>query len=149
MAYKGKYKVKNRNKYVGDVDTVQWRSTWERRFMVYCDVTQPKIVRWSSEELVLPYVSPIDGRVHRYFPDFWIEQRDESGRLSTMIIEVKPKEQCGPPKPPKVKTSKSKYRYLNALKTWRVNEAKWKVAEEFCAERKWKFKLLTEDHLVR
>ena len=149
MAYKGKYKVKNREKYVGAVDKVRYRSSWERRFMVYCDVTQPKIERWSSEEIVLPYLSPVDGRIHRYFPDFWIAQRDESGRLSTMIIEVKPKEQCGPPKKPKTKTSKSKYRYLREMKTWKVNEAKWKVAEEFCAERKWIFKLLTEDHLVK
>tara|TARA_B100000953_G_scaffold232125_1_gene193495 strand:+ start:189 stop:638 length:450 start_codon:yes stop_codon:yes gene_type:complete len=149
MAYKGKYKVKNPNKYVGAVDKVRYRSSWERRFMVYCDVTQPKIERWSSEELVLPYVSPADGRVHRYFPDFWIEQRDENGKLSTMVIEVKPKAQCVPPKIPKTKNSKSKYRYLREMKTWKVNEAKWKVAEEFCAERKWIFKLLTEDHLVK
>jgi len=149
MAYKGKYKVKNPNKYVGAVDKVRYRSSWERRFMVYCDVTQPKIERWSSEELVLPYVSPTDGRVHRYFPDFWIEQRDENGKLSTMVIEVKPKAQCVPPKIPKTKNSKSKYRYLREMKTWKVNEAKWKVAEEFCAERKWIFKLLTEDHLVK
>jgi hypothetical protein len=149
MAYKGNYKVKNRSKYVGAVDKVRYRSSWERRFMVYCDVTQPKIERWSSEEIILPYKSPVDGRVHRYFPDFWIEQRDESGKLSTMVIEVKPKAQCGPPKKPKTKTTKSKYRYLREMKMWKVNEAKWKVAEEFCAERKWTFKLLTEDHLVK
>ncbi|MDP7367168.1 MAG: TnsA endonuclease N-terminal domain-containing protein [Candidatus Pacebacteria bacterium] len=149
MSYKGKYKVKNREKYVGAVDNVQYRSSWERRFMVYCDVTQSKIVRWSSEELILPYRSPVDGKIHRYFPDFWIEQRSEDGRLSTMVIEVKPKKECGPPNPPKTKNSRSKYKYLSELKTWKVNEAKWKVAEEFCRDRKWQFKLLTEDHLVK
>ena len=66
-----------------------------------------------------------------------------------MVIEVKPKKECGPPKPPKNKNSRSKYRYLRELKTWKINEAKWKAAEEFCRDRKWQFKLLTEDHLVK
>ena len=151
MAYKGKYKVKNRDKYVGAVDNVQYRSAWERRFMVYCDISQKNIVRWSSEEIVLPYVSPVDGKVHRYFPDFWIEQKGADGNLRHLLIEVKPKEQCGPPKKPlkKFKNSRSKFRYLNAIKTWKINEAKWKAAEEFCADRKWIFKILTEDHLVK
>lgn len=147
MAYKGKYKVKNREKYVGAVDDVVYRSSWERRFMVYADNTD-SVLRWNSEELVIPYVSPVDGRVHRYFPDFWIEVQDNaSGKISNMVIEVKPKGQCGPPK--MGKTAKSKYRYLRELKTWKVNEAKWEVARSFCDDRKWQFKILTEDHLVR
>ncbi len=146
MAHKGKYKVRNRDKYIGEVDNVVYRSSWERRFMVYAD-TNPNVVKWNSEELVIPYVSPVDNKVHRYFPDFWIEVKDDNGDTNHIVIEVKPKGQTGPPK--MGKTAKSKYRYLRELKTWKVNEAKWDVAREFCADRKWQFKILTEDHLVR
>ena len=146
MAHKGKYKVKNRSKYVGAVDNVVYRSSWERRFMVYAD-TSKKVIKWNSEELVIPYVSPVDGKVHRYFPDFWIQSLSEDGQISNIIIEVKPKGQCQEPK--MGKTAKSKYRYLRELKTWKVNEAKWDKAREFCEDRKWEFKILTEDHLVR
>ena len=147
MAYKGKYKVRNRGKYVGAVDNVVYRSSWERRFMVYAD-TNSKVIRWNSEELVIPYKSPFDGKIHRYFPDFWIEVQDEkTGKINNIIIEVKPKAQCMEPKKPK--TVRSKYRYLRDLKTWKINEAKWQVAREFCDDRKWQFKLLTEEHLVK
>jgi hypothetical protein len=146
MAHKGKYKVRNRDKYIGEVDNVVYRSSWERRFMVYAD-TNPNVVKWNSEELVIPYVSPVDNKVHRYFPDFWIEVKDDNGDTNHIVIEVKPKGQTEPPK--MGKTAKSKYRYLRELKTWKVNEAKWDVAREFCADRKWQFKILTEDHLVR
>jgi hypothetical protein len=146
MAYKGKYKVKNRSKYVGAVDNVVYRSSWERRFMVYAD-TSKNIIKWNSEEIVIPYVSPVDGKVHRYFPDFWIEIMGDSGLLNHIVIEVKPKGQIGPPK--MGKTAKSKYRYLREMKTWKVNEAKFEMAKEFCDDRKWQFKILTEDHLVK
>jgi len=146
MAHKGKYKVTNREKYVGDVDNVVYRSSWERRFMVYAD-SNPNVVEWNSEELVIPYVSPVDGRVHRYFTDFWIKVKDTEGNVKNIVIEVKPKTQTAPPK--MGKTAKSKYRYLKELKTWKVNEAKWEAAQEFCDDRMWQFKILTEDHLVR
>jgi len=146
MAHKGKYKVKNRSKYVGDVDNVVYRSSWERRFMVYAD-TSKKVIQWNSEELVIPYVSPVDGKVHRYFPDFWIEVLEEGGTTNKIVIEVKPKGQCKPPT--MGKTAKSKYRYLRELKVWKVNEAKWDSCKNFCDDNQWQFKILTEDHLVR
>ena len=150
MSYSGKFKPKNPNKYKGNPSNIIYRSLLERRFMVYLD-NNPSILKWCSEEIIIPYVSPVDNRVHRYFPDFWIEQKGADGNLRHLLIEVKPKEQCGPPKKPlkKFKNSRSKFRYLNAIKTWKINEAKWKAAEEFCADRKWTFKILTEDHLVK
>ena len=146
MAYKGKYKVKNRSKYVGAVDNVVYRSSWERRFMVYAD-NNKNIIKRNSEELVIPYVSPLDGRTHKYFPDFWIQILEHSGKIVTSVIEVKPKTQCQPPK--MGKTAKSKYRYLREMKTWKVNEAKWEHCQEFCDDKKWQFKILTEDQLVK
>ena len=142
MTYKGKYTVKDRKKYVGDPDKVVYRSLWERRFMVYCDNTK-EILEWGSEEVIIPYISPLDGRMHRYFPDFYIKVRQKDKTIKKMIIEVKPKIQCGPPKTPKRKTK----RFINEVRTWGVNEAKWNAALEWCKDRNMEFKILTEDHV--
>ncbi len=146
MAYSGNYKVKNRDKYVGAVDKVKYRSLWERKFMVYCD-TNPHIVKWNSEEVIIPYYSPIDKKMHKYYMDFLIQTYDSEGSIKHTLIEVKPDKQTRPPK--MGKTAKSKRRYLREMKTWTVNDAKWKATKEFCADRLWDFKILTEKHLVK
>ena len=144
MSYKGKYKPINPNKYDGDPTNIIYRSLLERRFMVYCD-TKQHILKWSSEEVVIPYVSPIDNRIHRYFVDFMIQYRDGSGTLRTVLIEVKPKSQTAPPKRPEGKPTR---RFINEVKTWGVNSAKWKAANEYCLDRQWEFKILTEKDLT-
>jgi len=110
--------------------------------MVYCD-TNNKILEWGSEEIIIPYLSPWDGRVHRYFPDFYIKVKQSNGTLKKFIIEVKPKKQTKPPKPVTRKTK----RFINEVKTWGINEAKWKYATEWCNNNDMEFKILTEDHL--
>ena len=142
MAYSGKFIPTNIAKYRGDVKKIVYRSLWERRFMVYCDNTSA-ILEWGSEEVIIPYVSPLDGRRHRYFPDFYIKVKQRDKTIKKMIIEVKPKIQCGPPKTPKRRTK----RYINEVRTWGVNEAKWKAAIEWCVDRGMEFKILTEDHV--
>jgi hypothetical protein len=112
--------------------------------MLYCDRTDA-ILKWSSEEVIIPYVSPLDGRVHRYFPDFYIKMIDRNGRVREKIIEVKPHAQCSKPKVPKRKTKS----YVNAVKTWTINEAKWIAAEKFCEDRNYEFDILTEKHLYK
>ena len=87
MSYKGRYKVKNLDKYKGDPTSVTYRSLWERKFMLYCD-DNPSVLKWSSEEIVIPYRSPIDKKVHRYFPDFWIQIRNSQGIKEGILIEV-------------------------------------------------------------
>lgn len=139
--YKGKYSPKNPKKYRGDPTNIVYRSLWERKVMVYLD-DNDAILEWGSEELVIPYRSPVDGRIHRYFPDFTVKARTKDG-VKTMILEVKPKAQTREPK----KQSKVTRRYLTEVMTWGVNQAKWKAAEEYCADRQWEFKLITEDHL--
>ena len=96
MAYSGNYKVKNRDKYVGAVDKVKYRSLWERKFMVYCD-TNPHIVKWNSEEVIIPYYSPIDKKMHKYYMDFLIQTYDSEGSIKHTLIEVKPEKQTRPP----------------------------------------------------
>jgi len=98
MQHKGRFKPKNYKKYKGDSTKIFYRSSWERNFMIYCDKS-PAILEWSSEEYVIPYVSPLDKRVHRYFPDFYIRYKSATGKIMREIIEVKPKRQTMPPKP--------------------------------------------------
>ena len=143
MSYKGRFRPKNHKKYKGDPTKVFYRSLWERRFMHYCDNT-PSILEWNSEEIIIPYVSPIDNKIHRYFPDFYIKVRNVSGKVRREIIEVKPKRQCEPPKKPQRQTKK----YLREVATYGVNQAKFKAAEEYCKNRKYNFRILTEEHLT-
>jgi len=137
MAYKGKFRPQNYKKYKGDPTNIVYRSGWELKFMKYLD-RQPEVLRWSSEEIIIPYRSPIDNRLHRYYPDFWVKTtKGES------LIEIKPKKQTKPPKP----NPKHKRRYLKEVKTWGINEAKWKAAQEFCENKGWKWQIITEDIL--
>jgi hypothetical protein len=149
MAYKGKYTPKHPEKYIGDVKKIIYRSLWERKFMVYCD-TNVNVLEWGSEELAIPYISPVDNRHHRYYPDFWIKVRNKNNRTEVILIEVKPKKQLTPP------DIKNKYntpsgrvstRFIKEVKTYAVNQAKWEAAKEFCDDRKWKFQILTEKEL--
>ena len=143
MSYSGRYIPKNPKKYKGDPSKVIYRSLWERRFMAYCD-SNVSIIEQGSEEIIIPYLSPWDKKIHRYFPDFYIKTKQHDGGTKKFIIEVKPKAQCKPPpSQPKRKTR----RWFNEVKTWGVNEAKWKYANEWCLDNNMEFKILTEDHL--
>jgi hypothetical protein len=101
------------------------------------------VVEWSSEEIVIPYVSPVDGKWHRYFPDFFVRVKNKSGLLESMILEVKPKSQSAPP----TKRNRVTQKYITEVMTWGVNEAKWKAAVEYCKDRSWTFKVITEEDL--
>ena len=141
MTYKGRYIPSKPRKYKGDPSNIIYRSLWERKFMVYCD-RNDAILEWGSEEIIIPYKSPLDGRIHRYFPDFYVKVKQNDGTIKKMIIEVKPKKQCKPP----VCKKKTKY-YIKEVQTWGVNKAKWEYALEWCKDRNMEFKILTEDHL--
>ena len=142
MSYKGKYRPNNPLKYKGDYRNIIYRSLWELKFMKYCDSNQ-NILEWGSEEFWLPYRSPLDNKVHRYFPDFYIKVRESTGIIKKMIIEVKPKRQCMEPKKPKRKTRG----YIYEVREYVKNQAKWKAAEEYCIDRGFEFKILTENEL--
>lgn len=139
---KGLYKIINPKKYVGNPDNIVYRSSWELKFMKWCD-SNPNILSWGSEELVIPYISPVDHRVHRYFVDFYIQVRDSNGKVSKYLVEIKPLRFTQPPKQPKRQTK----RFLNEVATYAVNQAKWKFADEFCKDKGWKFLVLTEKEL--
>ena len=142
MSYKGKYYPSYPSKYKGDPTRIIYRSLWERKFMVYCDRNN-NILEWASEEIAIPYRSPIDNRVHRYFPDFYMKVKESNGRIRKYIIEVKPAKQTKPPVKPKRQTKK----YISEAYEYAKNQAKWKMAREFCADRQWEFKVVTEKEL--
>ena len=142
MSYKGKYYPSFPRKYKGDPTNIVYRSLWERKFMVYCDKNQ-NILEWASEEIAIPYRSPIDNRVHRYFPDFYMKVKETNGKIKNYMIEVKPAKQTKPPKKPKRQTKG----YIREAYEYARNQAKWKMAKEFCADRQWEFKVVTEKEL--
>ena len=143
MSYTGRYVPTNPKKYKGNPTTIYYRSLWERKFMVYCD-KNPRILEWGSEEIIIPYLLPTDGKVHRYFPDFYIKVKRADNKIRKMIIEVKPEKYTKPPKKPK-KATKSFIKDVNELGR---NQAKWKHAREYCRDRNMDFLILTEKHLM-
>ena len=140
--YKGKYRVRNYRKYKGDPTNVVYRSLWERKFMDYCDSTR-NVLEWSSEEHVIPYKDPVTKKWRRYFPDFYMKVRETNGKIQSYLVEVKPKRQVDGPKPQKRRTKA----YVTEVMTYATNTAKWEAAEEYCRDRLWKFKLITEIEL--
>ncbi len=141
MSYKGWFRPKNPSKYKGNATNIIYRSNWELRVMKWLD-GNPAVIWWASEELPIPYVSPVDNKVHRYFPDFIVRTKRKDGSEQTSIIEVKPYKQTMMP------TQKRKtQRYLAEVATYAVNQAKWKAADLFCKEHGWQFQLITEKEL--
>lgn len=144
MAYKSKFKPKNPQKYKGDPNNIIYRSRWELIVMNNFDMND-NVIEWSSEEIQIPYISPIDNKRHRYFPDFYVRKRNHNDGLEEcLLIEVKPKAQTVPPQ---VRTGKPTKRYITEVYTWGINSAKWEAAERYCAARGWRFVKITEDDL--
>ena len=143
MSYKGRFKPKQYTQYTADPTKIVYRSMWELRFMKYCD-KNPYILEWSSEEIAIPYRG-LDNRIHRYYPDFKIKYRNARNELIVEIIEVKPKAQTKKP----TKKNKPYGRYLKEARTYGINQLKWEAAREYCKDRDYKFRIITEDHLVK
>jgi hypothetical protein len=142
MAYSGKYLPSNCKKYKGNPTNIVYRSLWELKFMKWCD-SNNNILEWGSEEIIVPYRSPIDGKYHRYFVDFYVKVITRTGDIKKYLIEIKPKKQTIEPAVQNRKTKK----YITEVTTYVVNQAKWEAAREWCADRKLEFLILTEDHL--
>ena len=140
--YKGRFRATNPKKYKGDISNIVYRSLWELRFMKWCD-TETSVEEWGSEIVVVPYISPVDRKVHRYFVDFYIKVRDKHGILQKYLVEIKPERFTKPPEIPKKKTKA----FIDEVFQYGVNDAKWKAAFEYCQDRNMKFVILTEKDL--
>jgi hypothetical protein len=141
MSYKGRFIPKNPKKYAGDTNNIIWRSTWERKVMDWLDQSD-SVVYWSSEELAIKYYNPVDNKIHRYFPDFIVKVKRKDGTVMTHVIEVKPEHQTKQP----VRKRKTQ-KFINEYITYTINQSKWKAATEFCKDRGWEFRILTEKNL--
>lgn len=140
--YKGRYRVLNASKYRGDINEIIYRSSWELKFMKWCD-TNPSVLEWGSETMVIPYKSPVDNKVHRYFVDFYIKVKDRNGKVTKYLVEIKPERFTKPPEIPKRQTK----RFIDEVFLYGQNQAKWKAADEYCITRGMKFMVLTEKDL--
>jgi len=142
MYHKRRYKPIFPEKYEGDPTNIVMRSSWETKFALWCD-KNPSVVKWSSEETIIPYRCQTDNKIHRYFVDFRIKVKQTDGTLKTYIIEIKPDAQTRPPEFPGKKTRK----FMTEAFTFIKNQSKWKAAEQWCLDRGYEFKILTEREL--
>lgn len=134
----GLFRPKNKNKYIGELEKINYKSAWEKKFMIWCD-ENPDVIRWNSEGLIIPYFSVADNKQRRYYIDFVFEARKQSGEIETYFVEVKPFSQTQKPK-----KSKISERYLKECYDYQVNQDKWKAATEFARIHKAKFVIITE-----
>jgi len=138
----GIYTPKHPEKYVGSVDKIRYMSSWELAFNKFLD-NNPNVLRWSSEEIAIPYIKPTTGRVHRYFPDYWLEYRDKSGKLISEIIEIKPKSQTK-----RSRSKKPKNKLYEDIQ-YAINMSKWQACQSFCDSHGINFRIVTEDQLFK
>jgi hypothetical protein len=140
MNYKqGKWYPKNPQKYSSDVKEIIFRSSWEKRVFEWLD-SNPSVIEWNSESVIIPYVCATDGRVHRYFVDIFAVIRNSKGEISKFLVEIKPHIQRLPPKVPKKQTP----RYITEVAAYIKNQSKWRFAKEYAEKRGMKFLILDE-----
>lgn len=130
----GYYTPVNPEKYVGDPTKICYRSSWELEVHKFFD-NNTRVLRWASEELAIPYIKPTDGKLHKYYPDYWVEYITKDGEIIKEVIELKPLSQTRRPR-----GKASLYEHL----TLAVNMAKWQAAEVWCKQHGVKFRIITE-----
>jgi len=141
---KGYFVPRNPHKYIGDLNDIVYRSSWEETYMEFLD-NNTKIKRWGSEIISIPYIKPTTGRVHKYYPDFYVEYVNRAGNLAREVIEVKPLKQIKKP----TTRGKSKKTQLFESLTWAINVSKWKSAQLYCDKYGLKFKIMSEKDIFK
>ncbi len=141
---KGYFKPRHPKKYIGDVNKIVYRSSWELSFMNFLDNNE-SIEQWGSEIIAIPYRKPTTGRIHKYYPDFWIKYKNKNGDVVQEVIEVKPEKETKQP----TTVGKNKKTQLYEALTWSINKAKFKSARLFCDKYGMKWRVLTERHIFK
>lgn len=136
----GIYAPRNPDKYMGQGE-IRYRSSWELRLCKWLDGHQ-SVLLWNSEGLIIPYLSPVDNKQHKYYVDFLAKMKLKDGTVKTYAIEVKPKSQCLPPK-----KNRNKERMITEVTTYVTNQAKWAHAKEYCDKLGISFLVLNENDL--
>lgn len=137
----GKYTPVNPHKYVGDIEKIRYMSSYELETHKFFDGNE-RVLRWSSEELAIPYLKPTDNRVHMYYPDYWVEYVNKDGIIMQEVIEVKPASQTKVPR-------KNHKHVLYEQLTYAVNVAKWQACQHWCEQRGIKFRIITENSIFK
>jgi hypothetical protein len=133
---KGQYIPKNPQKYLGDPTKIRFLSSWERRFMEFCDMN-PNVLAWGSETFRVQYYNPIKQKICTYLPDFMIKFKDRDGNVINRVIEIKPKKEA--------MITKKMTTYDKVCLV--VNQAKWTACKAICESYGVDFKVYTEDDL--
>lgn len=136
----GIYTPINKNKFL--TPKPFYRSSWERKFMWWAD-NNPNVLQVGCENIIIPYISPIDHRAHRYYVDNFIVIR-EGDKVKKYLVEIKPSTQTVAPKTSKRKKEST---ILHEKIFWEINQAKWAAAKEFAKARGAEFILITEKQL--
>lgn len=139
----GRFKPKHPEKYLGDVNNIIFRSSWELKFNTFLD-SNPNILKWGSEVIAIPYIKPTDQKIHTYYVDYIISYKTQDGDIKTELIEIKPAKQTKPPR----KTKNINSRIYESI-TFAINQAKWAAAEQYAKKRGWIFRIITEEQLFR
>lgn len=137
----GNYRVQNREKYVGNINNITYRSSWELTMLRRFDLDE-NVIQFSSEETIIPY-RDINGVLRRYFVDFKIK-RKVGDKVITELIEVKPYKETIPPVLTEGKKTKTKIR---EILTWDINSRKWEAARKYCDKMGWNFVIMTENEI--
>lgn len=136
----GVFIPKNIDKFIGT--KAFYRSSLELRFMKFCDVNE-NVLKWGSENVIIPYINPLDNKMHRYFVDNFVMIK-EGNTTKKYLVEIKPSSQLNPPK--------TKYRKKSNLiyeqTMWVTNQAKWHAAREWCGKKGLTFIIITEKQLT-
>ncbi len=142
--HKGFFSPRNPDKYAGDLTQIVYRSGWEKKLMIFLD-NNSSVLTWMSETTPIPYFSQVDGKMRRYFPDFYVKYKNRDGDIVTDIIEVKPFKETIPPK--KTGGKNSRRRFINESITFQRNTDKWDAAKAFAAKHNMTFRKMTEYEL--
>ncbi len=142
----GYFKPANPEKYLGDLSKIVFRSSWEFKFLKWCDLS-PTIIKYSSEPLGIPFLNPLDKKGHIYYIDFYIQVRKTDGNIEDYLVEVKPNKYVVEPKKPNRMTDKATSNYVYAAKQYIINQAKFEAAKNFAAQKGLKFGIITENFL--
>lgn len=140
----GHFTPRNPEKYVGNLEKIRFMSSWELHLNKFLD-GNPNVLRWSSEEISIPYIKPTDGKIHKYWPDYWVEYKNKHGDIIQEIWEVKPSSQIAQPKT----RGKNKKTQLRESIAYAVNVAKWAACTQFCNKYNIKFRIISENQLFK
>jgi hypothetical protein len=142
----GYFTPQNPHKYTGDLSKIIYRSSWELKFLTYCDNNE-SIVEYIAEPVGIAYNNPILKKESTYWIDCYMVTKSPDGTLTKWLIEIKPNKYLTPPEPPKRLTEKQTLNYARHAKAYIINTAKFKAAQVYAHKNSMRFGIITENFL--